>query len=763
MPPTDRVMQLIAQMTIPEKLAQLQGLWLGSSEGGVVAPGMDTTSQPGPEFEPRAANGLGQLTRVFGTTPITPREGITRLLKYQRWVAANTRHRIGILAHEECLSGLAAWTATTFPTPLASASAFDPDLMHEIGGCIGETMAALGVHQGLAPVLDVVCDARWGRVEETLGEDPYVVATLGSQYITGIQDKGVATTAKHFAGYSASAAGRNLAPVSMGARQLRDMFLLPFEVAVLDAHVASIMPAYVAIDGVPMHANAALLTDLLRGEWGFAGTVEADYFAVAFLLRQHEVALSLGDAAALAIKSGVDVELPTGDAFTDPALIAEIESDKALAAAVDVAVERVLTQKEALGLLDIDAEIARLERLLGDAPDSLDPPEHRAVAARAAEESIILLENKDCLPLTDSPRLKLAVIGPNADRPAAMFGCYSFVNHVLTNHQGVPNNLEVATVATALQTEFPRASVTVARGCSVSGDDRRDLSAAVDAANAADVVVLVVGDQAGLFGRGTSGEGCDAESLELPGLQPELIKLVLATGKPVVLVAVTGRPYAIGRYAKRCAAIVQAFFPGEEGAQAIAGVLSGRVNPSGHLPVSVPSSVASLPYSYLRPLLGAANSVSTIDTTPQFSFGFGLSYTSFRYDDFTVSQSAATDGWFDVFVTVSNVGSRDGTDLVQVYGHDVVASVTHPVHQLLAYARVDVPAGGSRDVTLHVPAARFALTDLAGQRVVEPGAVEVWLGADADHGATPVVGVELTGPVAAVGVATPRLAKVSIV
>jgi len=759
---SDRVAGLVAQMTISEKLAQLQGVWLGFADGGVVAPEMNTAGDGRPEFESIAAEGLGHMSRVFGTKPITPREGVANLLGFQRWVAANTRWRIGLLAHEECLSGVTAWTATGFPTPLASASAFDPELMHKIGDAIGTTMARLGVHQGLAPVLDVVRDARWGRVEETLGEDPYLVATLGLEYITGIQAHGILTTAKHFVGYSGSAAGRNLAPVHMGTRELQDVFLLPFEVAVRDAHVASIMPAYVEIDGVPMHANQALLTGLLRRDWGFTGTVLADYFAVAFLARQHGVAGSLADAAMLALTAGVDVELPSGESLNVPELKAAIAADPALAGAVDRAVTHVLAQKESIGLLDIDAEIARLEKLLADAPESLDPPEHRAIAERAAAESVILLDNKGLLPLADRDGLKLAVIGPNADREAAMFGCYSFINHVLANNPGVDARLEAPSVASAIQSEYPEATVDVVAGCDISGHDRSSFPEAVAAAQCADVVVLVVGDQSALFGRGTSGEGCDASSLELPGVQAELAEAVLAVGKPVVLVAVTGRPYAIGALAEQAAATLQAFFPGEMGGPAIAGVLSGRINPSGHLPVSVPASVAVLPYSYLHPGLGDTNNVSSIDTTPQFSFGHGLSYTTFEYDSFSVSAFAPTDGWIDVGVTVRNTGAADGAHLVQVYGHDVVASVTRPTRQLLAYARVDVFAGGWCDVRLRVPAARFGLTDLSGRRVVEPGAVEVWLGHDCDHPATDKVTVLLRGAVAPVTGETPRLAVVSV-
>lgn len=758
-----RVAALLASLTTSEKIAQLVGLWSGANQGGVVAPEMETTrGGPVPQFADFAQHGLGQLTRVFGTKPVTPAQGLATLLDCQRWIRDHTRVPIGLLAHEECLTGLAAWTATTFPTPLAWAASFAPDLTFAIGQAIGQTMAGLGVHQGLAPVLDVVRDARWGRVEETMGEDPYVIASLGKGYITGLQSAGIVATAKHFVGYSNSWGGRNLAPAHAGPREIEETFLPPFEVAVRDAGLGSVMPAYVEIDGVPVHDDHHLLTEILRQRWGFEGTVVADYFGVAFLSSQHAVAADLADAAAQGLLAGVDVELPTGDAFLTAGFLQRCQTDPALAAALDTAVTRVLVQKERLGLLDIDAEIARLEALLAEAPTSLDPPAHRGVAAAMAEASVILLANDGRLPLPAKPGLRLGLIGPNADRAAALFGCYSFVNHVLTHHRDVAAGIEAPTVLDALQAEYPEARIEVATGCGVTDPDRSGFTRAVELANHCDVAIVVVGDQAGLFGNGTSGEGCDADSLDLPGVQTELVEAVLDSGTPVVLVALTGRPYALGRLAERAAATIQAFFPGEAGAQAIAGVISGRINPSGHLPVSLPRGLGALPYSYLHPKLGEANSVSSIDPTPQFRFGHGLSYSQFDYSGFEVSSEAATDGWIEAGVWLRNSGDRAGTALVQVYGHDVVASVTRPLRQLLAFGRVALAPGQSARVTCRIPTTRFALIDRQMNRVVEPGEVQLWFGLDCDQPATALATVRLTGPVAPVTGDSPRLAQVSI-
>ena len=758
---TSAAQNLLASMTLDEKLAQLQGLWIHADKtGGVVAPEMGS-AKPAGDFTDVAAHGLGQLTRVYGTAPITPAEGLARLLGYQRWVADNTRARIGVLAHEECLTGLNSWTATTYPTPLAWAATFDPSIVETMGAQIGETMAALGIHQGLAPVLDVVRDVRWGRVEETMGEDPYLIGELATAYVRGLQSRGIVATLKHFMGYSASQGGRNLAPVHAGPREMLDVFAIPFEMAVLDGHAGSVMPAYVDIDGVPMHAHHGYLTGLLRDQWGFTGTVVSDYFGVEFLQRQHGIVDDLGAAGAASLRAGNDVELPTGVCNREP-LLNLIADDPGLVEAVDRACLRVLTQKAALGLLDIDAEIARLEALAADVPATLDPPAHRATAAALAAESIVLLDNPSgLLPLAPRPGLKLAVVGPNADRAEALFGCYSFVNHVLMHHPDTERRLDAPTVLDAVRAEYPGATVTHALGCPVQGGDDADIAAAVAAAQDADVVIAVVGDQSGLFGAGTSGEGCDAGSLDLPGRQTELVEALLATGRPVVLVAITGRPYAIGDLAARAAATLQAFFPGEAGAAALAGVLSGRIEPSGHLPVCVPRSTGTSPYTYLHATLGDPNGVSSIDCAPTYSFGHGLAYTTFEVRDFALtSLDIPTDGWVEVCATVANTGARPGTYLLQVYAHDVAAQVARPARQLLGFVRVPVDAGASVPVRMRIPATRLAYADLDVLRIVEPGDVQVWLGADADHAASDVLLAHLTGPVQTVTPTNPRMCEV---
>jgi beta-glucosidase len=614
-------------------------------------------------------------------------------------------------------------------------------------------MRALGVHQGLAPLMDVVRDARWGRVEECIGEDPYLVGTLGTAYVRGLQDAGVVATLKHFVGYSASVAGRNLAPARIGPRELADVLLPPFEMAVRDGGARSVMNSYAEIDGLPVAASEELLSDVLRGAWGFEGVVVADYFSIAFLASLHQVADGLADAGAQALTAGIDVELPTGNAYLEP-LAGAVRAGLVDEALVDRAALRVLTQKAQLGLLD--------ERFDGPAvdPGPLDPPEHRALAALLAEESVVLLSDDGTLPL--APGCRVAVVGPNADRAAALFGCYSFANHVLPGFPGTALGLEAQSVLEALRDEPGVVVVASAPGCDVAGDDRSAIPAAVAAARDADVAVVVVGDRAGLFGRGTSGEGCDTDDLELPGVQRELVEQVLATGTPVVLVLLTGRPYAVGWALEACAAVVQAFFPGEEGGRAIAGVLSGRVNPSGRLPVTLPSAGAAQPYTYLHPALAGPSHVSNLDPTPARPFGFGLSYTSFAHDELTVGHTVVpTDGWIEASVRVTNTGDRAGADVVQIYAHDPVASVTRPVAQLLGYARVELAPGASARVALRVPTARLAFTGRDLVRAVEPGAVRLWVGPACDRREAEA-DVELTGSRHPVTPDDPRLVDVVV-
>ncbi|MGW0216938.1 beta-xylosidase/alpha-l-arabinosidase [Micromonospora chokoriensis] len=728
--PTERAEALVPMMSLEEKIAQLVGVWVGAEATGEgVAPHQSDMISETPQWSTVIRYGLGQLTRPFGTAPVDPVLGARSLAASQAQIVAASRFGIPAQVHEECLTGFAAWRATVYPTPLSWGASFDPELVEAMADRIGRSMRAAGVHQGLAPVLDVTRDYRWGRTEETIGEDPYLVGTTGAAYVRGLERAGVVATLKHFAGYSASRGGRNLAPVPMGPRELADVILPPFEMALRHGGARSVMNSYAEIDGLPVAADPGLLTGLLRDEWGFTGTVVADYFAVRFLETLHGVAADAADAARLALRAGIDVELPTVDAFGAPLVEAvrrgEVDEDL-----IDCALRRVLRQKIELGLLDegwkaLPDDVASLR---------FDDDVSQDVAVRLARQAVVLLRNTGVLPLAAGRRV--AVVGPLADDPMAMLGCYSFPNHVGVNHSEFGLGLEIPSLRDELARRIPL--LTHEPGCAITGEDASGIPAAVAAAAAADVCVLAVGDRAGMFGRGTSGEGCDAVDLRLPGVQADLVRAVLATGTPVVLVLMAGRPYALGPEFDAAAGVVQAFFLGQLGGQALAEVLTGAVNPSGRLPVSVPSDSGGMPSTYLAPPLGRRNKVSSIDPTPSYPFGHGLSYTTFEWSDASIVEAAndapdepaawPVDGEVRVRITVANTGDRDGAEVVQLYLHDPVAQTTRPVVRLVGYARLPLAPGESAHVTFGVPADIASFTGLSGRRIVEPGDVELRFG-----------------------------------
>jgi beta-xylosidase len=720
--PAERVRDLMDRMTVPEKIAQLYGVWVGvDAAAGDVAPHQHEFAAAPPDWEALISSGIGQLTRVFGTAPVAPEIGVRAVARSQRQIMAAGRFGIPAMVHEECLTGLAAWQATAYPAPLCWGATFNPQLVERMGARIGSSLRSLGVHQGLAPVLDVARDMRWGRVEETISEDPYLVGTIGSAYVRGIESTGVVSTLKHFVGYSASRAGRNLAPVSIGRRELADVLLPPFEMA-LRAGTRSVMNAYVDLDGVAVAGDPEILTDLLRDTYGFTGTVVADYFSVAFLHMLHGTAGTPAAAAGLALAAGIDVELPTVNCFGEP-LIEAVERGEVDISLVNRALERVLTQKCELGLLN--ADWSPDPPAIGQERIDLDDEESRQVARDLARQSIVLLSNNGILPL--KPGRQIAVVGPRADDPGAMLGCYSFPLHVGVHHPDVPFGIDVPTVLEALREDYP---VSYAEGCPVLGGSDDDIAKAVALAQDADVCVAVLGDKAGLFGGGTSGEGCDAKDLRLPGRQEELLEALLATGTPVVLVLLVGRPYEISRQSDRLAAIVCGFFPGEEGGPALADILSGRVNPSGRLPVSFPGESTNQPSTYLAAPLGHRSEVSTVDPTPVFPFGHGLSYAPVTWLDVQHSPSPwPTDGTCELVVSLRNESTIPACEVVQVYLHDPVAEVARPVQQLIAARRVELEPGSTVTLTIGLHADLTSYTGRSGHRQVDPGEVELRVGA----------------------------------
>jgi beta-glucosidase len=713
-----RAHDLLGRMTLEEKVSQMTSVWLGSGLGEKLR-SMD-------ELKPLLREGIGQLSRVVGTHPMPPAEGAALANELQRFLVEETRLGIPAIVHEECLPGLMAHGATAFPQAIGLGCTFDPALVERVTARIRGQMRAVGAHQGLAPVLDVARDPRWGRIEETLGEDPYLVARMGAAYVRGLQGEdprvGVLATLKHFAGYSFSEGGRNLAPAHVGPRELRDVFLFPFEVAIREAGAASVMNAYQDIDGVPAAASRALLTEVLREEWGFEGLVVADYFAIEFLRTLHRVAEDNERAAVLAVEAGIDVELPDRKCYAEP-LLSAIRNGRLAEKDVDVVVLRILTWKLRLGLFEqpyVDPD---------EAAAVFDTPEDRALALEAARSSIVLLRNEgNVLPLGNGVR-DVAVIGPNAHRPAALFGDYHFTNHLGLDEPSVPT----PTVLEALRTHLPDGvNLRFAPGCSVEETSRDGFERAVDAARASEVAIVVLGDQSGLLGRGTVGEHRDSDSLALPGVQEDLVRAVHATGTPVVLVLLNGRPHALEWVAENVPAIVEAWFPGEEGGNAVTEVLLGACNPSGKLCVTIPRRPGHEPLTYNSKFLSRKDYV-TSPIAPLFPFGHGLSYTQFEYEGLVVEpESIPADGMIEVRCKIQNVGGRPGEEVVQLYVRDQVASCTRPVQELKGFCKVRLDARERASVCLRLPADLLAFRNPEQRLVVEPGEFEVRIGSSSE-------------------------------
>jgi beta-glucosidase len=731
-----RVEDLVARMTPEEKVAQLGSRWvfeLADSEGRLA-----------PDAAELLRHGLGQVTRISGASSLRPREAAELANTVQRHLVEETRLGIPAIVHEEICSGLMARDAVVFPQAIGLASTWEPELVQALAAAIRVQMRARGAHQGLGPVLDVCRDPRWGRLEETFGEDPHLVARMGVAFVRGLQGddlgSGVVATVKHFVGYGASEGGRNWGPPQIGARELRDVYLHPFEAAVRGAGARSLMNAYNELDGIPCAADRGLLTTLLRDEWGFSGCVVADYFSIRQLADYHRFALDAEDAAAQTLEAGLDVELPSTDCYGAP-LLAALATGTVSSDVVDEAVRRVLRTKFELGLF---------ERPYVDVGAAASTGNLRPLARELSRKSLVLLRNDGVLPLAADVG-RVAVIGPCADEARNLFGDYAYPAHVESFRHLLESGGRqpffmpptagiqvddllggVPTVLDALR-ELLGERVGFARGCDVTGESRDGFDEAVAVARDSDVAVLVLGDLSGLTEECTSGETRDRSSLHLPGVQEELAAAVAATGTPVVLVLVVGRPCGSAELHERCAAVLLAWLPGEEGAAAIAETLVGESSPGGKLPISFPRSAGQLPVFYGHKVSGGRSHWrgDYVDgpAAPLHPFGHGLSYTTFELSGAAVRQSRVSwDDSITVEVEVANTGARTGDEVVQLYVRDPHASVTRPVLELKAFVRVELAPGRSRRVTFDLPVAQLGFTGRDLEHVVEPGLVELFVG-----------------------------------
>jgi beta-glucosidase len=757
LPIDERVADLLARMTIEEKVAQLGSAWAFEIIG-VGAFDVDRARA-------RIGGGIGQISRLAGATNLTAPAVASLSNEIQDFLLEETRLGIPAIVHEETLHGLLSRDAPVFQQSIGAAAAWDPALVEAMATTVRRRMLLTGARQSLAPVLDITRDPRWGRIEETYGEDPYLAAELGCAFIRGMQGpslaEGVLATGKHMVGHGMAEGGLNQAPVHVGPRELRDEQLFPFEAAVREAGLGSIMPAYCDVDGVPCHASRELMTDILRNGWGFDGIVASDYVGIHMLSTQHKLSSDLSAIAARALEAGVDAELPNTVVFGEP-LLAALNDGQVDESTLDCTVSRVLRMKFRLGLFERPyVEPPSPERLAALAGDETQ------VAAELARRSLVLLENDGILPLDPAVR-RVGVIGPIADSARELLGDYAHLLHIETlremrgrdNAFGFPLTDEIVpddelagreTILDAIVARLPDAEVRHARGTGIQDGTIEEIEAAVELARSCEVVVAVLGERSGLTDDATTGEFRDRRDLGFIGRQQELLEALVATGKPVVLVVVSGRPLAIEWAASRCAAIVLAWVPGEAGPDAIARVLVGEDNPGGKLPIGIPRNVGQVPLSYRHhPTGGRSNPKGDyVDgpVTPLWPFGFGRSYTSFKVSNLRLDRDriATADGEAVVSVDVSNVGDRAGDEVVQLYARDEDATVARPILELRGFCRVGLAPGERRTVTFRLAAEQFAYVGADYRRVIEPGLIT--LAAGSSSADLPVTAsLELTGP-----------------
>jgi beta-glucosidase len=730
LPVDKRVADLLKRMTLAEKVAQL-----GSVNWDKNAIDDPKTHELSPTLAQKLMpDGIGEITRPSDRHDAKGAVAFANAI--QKYLVEKTRLGIPALLHEEALHGFVAPAGTSFPQAIGLAATFDPDLVEQIFTVAARQTRARGVQHVLAPVVDVARDPRWGRIEETYGEDPYLVTRMGVAAIHGFQGRGaanapidaqhVAATAKHFTGHGTPEGGRNTAPGNYSMHVLREVFLPPFEAAVREANVATVMASYNEVDGIPSHANHWLLTDLLRGEWKFPGLVVSDYFGVIELERKHHVVATAAEAGRVALEAGVDLEVPQIEGFAT--LKSDVDTGKLKMATVDRAVARVLRAKFLLGLFEHPYVDASLEG---------ERPADRALARRAADETIVLLKNdRDTLPLDPARLRSIAVIGPNA--AVTRLGGYS----------GTPD--KPVSVVDGLRVRVgTKVKVTTAPGCGLTkgnrgwaddvvemsdpAEDARLTAEAAKVAAAADVVLLVLGQNEQLSREGwADNHQGDRTSLDLPGRQMELARAVLATGRPTVLLLLHGSPLTIPELAQKVPAILDGFYLGEETGTAVADVLFGDLSPAGRLPLSVPRSIGTIPAYYdYKP--SARRLYLFEQPGPAWPFGYGLSYTTFKYDDPTVTPaSIAPNGHATASVTVTNTGKRASDEVVQLYIHDVVSSVTRPVQELKGFRRIHLAPGESKKVDFPIGFDELSFYDAKMKRVVEPGRFEVMVGGSSD-------------------------------
>ncbi|HUS12258.1 MAG TPA: glycoside hydrolase family 3 N-terminal domain-containing protein [Pyrinomonadaceae bacterium] len=726
-----RVDDLLSRMTLEEKLAQMTCLWSNRPQKNAQT---DFATDRG-DFSPEKAAqvmkyGIGQIARQREQKG--PRDGAIFANAVQKWLIENTRLGIPAILHDEILHGHMARGSTSFPQPISLASTWDPDFIEKIFAAGALETRARGSQQVLGPNLDVAREPRWGRTEETYGEDPYLVSRMAVAIVKALQGPGptidgshVIATAKHFAAHGQPEGGTNVAPANYSERVLREIFLPSFKAAVTEGGIMSVMASYNEIDGVPSHASSWLLERVLRQEWGFTGHVVSDYYGIPQLQDLHHVAGGKEEAARLALEAGVDTELPDPNCF--PLLHDLVRKGTVSEALIDKAVARNLRAKFLLGLFEnpyVDPD--RAVRVTNSR-------EHRELAAEAARRSLVLLKNENNLLPLDLSRLRsIAVIGPNAAR--VHLGGYS----------DDPGR-GVSVLQGITEKAGNRIKVTYAAGCKITqqggdwfadssllnnaADDEKLIAQAVEVARAAEVALLVLGGNEDTNKEAWADNHLgDRDSLDLVGRQNDLVRAVLETGKPTIVMLINSGPLSINYIAENVPAILEGFYLGQETGVGVADVLFGDFNPAGKLTVTFPRSVGQLPAYYNRKPTARRGYLFT-SKEPLFPFGYGLSYTTFNYSNVRLSPAQIRpQGQTKVSVTVSNTGNRAGDEIVQLYIRDLVSSVTRPVMELKDFKRISLAAGESKVVEFTVTPDKLSFLNLKMETVVEPGRFDVMVG-----------------------------------
>lgn len=747
-----KVNELLAKMTLDEKLAQVSCVWFGkadiyNADGsfnpdkmkekfphgiGCFARPQDTIGMENTNDTERDVNDASVVRRMSARTPAQTVE-LTNAI--QKWMIEETRLGIPTLFHEEGLHGFQARYATSFPQSIALAATFDTNMVKEIYGVVAREIRARGAHHVLSPVVDVALDPRWGRIEETYGEDPYLVSRMGVAAVKGFQGDGfpikddkVLTTLKHMTGHGQPEAGMNIGPAQISERILREVFFPPFESAILEANPASVMASYNEIDGIPSHGNGWLLNDVLRGEWGFEGVVVADYFAISELQVRHRVVGSIEEAGALALSSGVDVELPDGAAYYT--LKEQIENGTFDEAILDQAVRRMLEMKIKGNVFETPYSDAQY------ADDITGNQEARDLALTAAHKAAVLLKNEDgLLPLNANDYGTIAVIGPNSD--ITVLGGYS------------DEPRQTISILDGMKARLGDDKIAHAKGVLLTDNrswwddevnlaDREDNLAMIEdavavAANADLIVLAIGGDESTSREAWAESHLGDRNDITLIGEQKELVEALAVTGKPIVAVVISGRPLSLENVDAHLPAILYGWQLGQETGTAVADLLFGDVNPSGKMPVTVPRTVGQIPaFYYHKPT--ARRGYAFDDVSPLYPFGFGMSYTSFDISEPSLSSSSiAVGGESTVSVTVTNSGDRAGDEVVQMYIRDKVSSVTRPIKELKGFARVSLEPGESETVSLPIKPEHLQFFGRDMKRVIEPGEFEIMVGNSSDN------------------------------